>query len=48
MALPTPEQRVLLADAPRGAFALMTVVAALLFAGWALLYFTFLANGPVS
>jgi hypothetical protein len=45
---PTPEEQRLLADAPRGAYALMLVVAALLFAGWAALYFgRFLANGPV-
>jgi len=45
---PTPEQERLLADAPKGTYALMLVVAALLFAGWALLYFgRFLGNGPV-
>jgi hypothetical protein len=37
-----------LVDAPKGTLALMIVVAVLLFAGWALLYFgRFLAHGPV-
>jgi hypothetical protein len=45
---PTPEEKALLADAPKGTFALMIVVAVLLFAGWAVLYFgRFLGNGPV-
>jgi hypothetical protein len=44
---PTPEEKNLLADAPKGTFVLMIVIAALLFAGWAALYFTFLAIGPV-
>jgi hypothetical protein len=44
---PTPEEKTLLADAPKGTFVLMIVIAALLFAGWAALYFTFLATGPV-
>ena len=45
---PTPEEKARLADAPRGTLALMIVVAALLFAGWAVLYFgRFLGNGPV-
>ena len=36
------------AEAPKGTFVLMVVVAVLLFAGWALLYFgRFLAAGPV-
>ena len=36
------------AEAPKGTFAVMLIVAALLFAGWALLYFgRFLAAGPV-
>ncbi len=48
MPRPTPEEQRLLGDAPKGAWALMLVVAALLLAGWALLYFgRFLANGPV-
>jgi hypothetical protein len=45
---PTAEERARLADAPKGTFALMLVVAALLFAGWALFYFGhFLPTGPV-
>ena len=44
---PTPEEKTRLADAPRGTLVLMILIAALLFAGWAALYFTFLANGPV-
>jgi hypothetical protein len=48
MAGPTPEEKRLLADAPRGTFALMLIVAALLFAGWAVFYFgLFVTNGPV-
>lgn len=48
MPAPTPEEKALLADAPKGAFALMVVVAALLFFGWAVLYFgRFLGNGAV-
>ena len=48
MAGPTPEERRILADAPKGTFALMLIVAALLFAGWAVLYFgRFLGLGPV-
>jgi len=45
---PTAEEKALLAEAPKGTYVLMLVVAALLFAGWALLYFgRFLAHGPV-
>lgn len=45
---PTPEEKALLADAPRGTYFLMIIIAVLLFAGWAILYFgRFLANGPV-
>jgi hypothetical protein len=48
MPLPTPEQKALLADAPKGTYVLMVIIALLLFAGWAILYFgRFLANGPV-
>jgi hypothetical protein len=37
-----------MAEAPRGAFALMAVIGVLLFLGWLLLYFgRFLGNGPV-
>jgi hypothetical protein len=44
----TPEDESRLAEAPRGTYALMLIVAALLFAGWALLYFgRFLPAGPV-
>jgi len=45
---PTSEEKALLADAPRGTLALMIIVAALLFVGWAVLYFgRFLGAGPV-
>lgn len=45
---PTAEEKARLAEAPKGTFALMIVVAVLLFAGWALLYFgRFLGAGPV-
>jgi hypothetical protein len=45
---PTAEEKALLADAPKGTYILMLVVAALLFGAWALLYFgRFLAHGPV-
>lgn len=45
---PTQEEKALLAETPKGTFALMLVIAALLFAGWALFYFGhFLATGPV-
>jgi hypothetical protein len=45
---PTPEQKALLAEAPKGTYVLMVIVAVLLFSGWAILYFgRFLANGPV-
>lgn len=45
---PTAEEKVRLADTPKGTMALMIVVAVLLFAGWALLYFgRFLGSGPV-
>ncbi len=48
MAGPTREEEQLLAGTPKGTYALMLVVAALLFAGWALFYFgRFFANGPV-
>ena len=44
----TREEEQLLADAPKGTYALMLIAAALLFVGWAVLYFgRFLANGPV-
>jgi len=45
---PTPEEKALLADAPRGTYVLMLVVAALLSVGWAVFYFGhFLGHGPV-
>jgi hypothetical protein len=45
---PIQEDRVRLADAPKGTLALMLIVFALLLVGWALLYFgRFLENGPV-
>lgn len=48
MPQPTPEEKAILAEAPRGAFALMILVAALLLAGWAVLYVVgFLSNGPI-
>ena len=44
----TAEEKARLAEAPKGTFALMLVVAVLLFAGWAVFYFGhFLATGPV-
>jgi hypothetical protein len=44
----TPEEESRLAEAPRGTFALMLVVAVALLVGWALLYFgRFLPAGPV-
>ena len=39
---PTPEERVLLDEAPKGTLVLMLVIAALLFAGWAGFYLFFL------
>ena len=48
MPSPTPEEKALMAETPRGTFVLMIVIAVLLFAGWAALYFgRFLVNGPV-
>jgi hypothetical protein len=45
---PTAEEKVVLADAPKGTFVLMILIAAVLFAGWAVLYFgRFLGNGVV-
>ena len=44
----TPDEKTRMAEAPQGAFALMLLVGALLFVGWALLYFgRFLGNGLV-
>jgi hypothetical protein len=44
----TPDEKARMAEAPHGAFALMLLVGALLFAGWAFLYFgRFLGNGLV-
>jgi len=48
MAGPTREELDRIAQTPRGTYALMLVIAALLFAGWALLFFgRFLGAGPV-
>lgn len=48
MSPPTREELERLADTPKGTYALMLVVAALLFAGWAIFYFgRFLGAGPV-
>jgi hypothetical protein len=45
---PSREELEKIGDTPRGTYALMLVIAALLFVGWALLYFgRFLGNGPV-
>ena len=45
---PTAEEKARLAEAPKGTFALMIIVAVILFAGWALLYFgRFLGAEPV-
>ena len=44
---PTPEEKALLAEAPKGTLVLMIAIAALLFLGWAAFYFCFLAMGPV-
>ena len=49
MASPTPEEKALLADAPRGTFVLMIIVAAaaLRRMGASLYFGRFLGNGPV-
>jgi len=47
MPAPTPEEKVLLAEAPKGTLVLMVAIAALLFVGWAAFYFFFLSMGPV-
>ena len=48
MAMPTPEEKRLMAETPRGTWVLMLIIGALLVAGWLLLYFgRFLGNGPV-
>jgi len=45
---PTEKEKLLLAETPKGTFALMLVIGVLLFAGWALFYFGhFLPTGPV-
>ncbi len=45
---PTPEEKALLAEAPKGTYVLMIIAAALLLAGWAVLYLgRFLGHGPV-
>ena len=46
--MPTPEEKRLMAETPRGTWVLMLVIGFLLVAGWLLLYFgRFLGNGPV-
>ena len=48
MPQPTREELERMAGTPKGTYALMLVVAALLFVGWALLFFgRFLGAGPV-
>ncbi len=48
MERPSPGENGESGESPRGTLAVMLVVAALLFVGWALLYFgRFLAAGPV-
>jgi hypothetical protein len=48
MTRPTREEEALLAETPKGTYAVMLVVAALLFAGWLYFYFgDFLRHGPV-
>ena len=45
---PTREELDRIAEAPRGTYALMLVIAALLFAGWAVFFFgRFLGAGAV-
>jgi hypothetical protein len=48
MSMPTPEEKRLMAETPRGTWVLMLIIGFLLVAGWLLLYFgRFLGNGPV-
>ncbi len=48
MAGPTREELDRIAPTPRGTYAMMLLVAALIFAGWAVLFFgRFLGAGPV-
>ena len=45
----SPEQRQAIKDAPKGTFALMLLLAALMAAGWVFMFFfMFLKHGPVS
>jgi len=46
----TPEEeKKILEGTPKGTFALMMVIAVLMFAGWAYMYFgMFLKHGPIS
>ncbi len=45
---PSPDERRLLADTPRGAWVLMLIIGSLLLLGWLALYFgRFLGNGVV-
>jgi len=46
---PTPEQKKLLADVPKGTLALTLTVATLMFAAWVAMYVgRFMMQGPVS
>lgn len=48
MAGPTREELDRIGQTPRGTYALMLVIAGLIFVGWALFYFgRFLGNGPI-
>ena len=45
---PTPDEKELLAETPKGTSVLMLIIGALLLAGWLVLYFgRFLGNGVV-
>ncbi len=45
----SPEQQEAIKDAPKGTFALMLLLAALMAAGWIFMFFfMFLKHGPVS
>lgn len=45
----TPEEEKKLTGVPKGTFALMLLLGALLFAGWAFMFFArFIEHGPVS
>jgi len=45
----SPEQQAAIKDAPKGTYALMLLLAILMAAGWAFMFFLmFLKHGPVS